>query len=314
MLVVIAPWAWVTKVRFGEPFYTYTKFFQYNFSWTVHHYMKGNTTAAEFYTLANAPEIVRVKIKAGFIILTYCTMIPGLGLLLGFFRSLRDRTADRRAREIDLLVATLFVAFGVATLANIADVTQVAQLGRYYLPIFVLMLPSATAGILSAFTYWKLPSKAILPLGLTLVASFWADPTWAYDAGWYVKPYQTHWPAIRASADWIKAHPELVPTDARVMTWFPWELRVASDRATVLMPRSYFRPHIERAIQQYNVTHVLWGSFELPERAEPIELARSLEQLRLGLGLTDVREVYRSPAGSTYPVRLFRLTGGGNSQ
>ena len=39
-----------TWIKFGEPFYTYTKYFQYNFSWAVHHFDEGNTTAAQFYT------------------------------------------------------------------------------------------------------------------------------------------------------------------------------------------------------------------------------------------------------------------------
>ena len=48
------------------------------------------------------------------------------------------------------------------------------------------------------------------------------------------------------------------------MTWFPWELRVASDRTTILMPRNYSARRIEEVIRQYKVTHVLWGSFEPP--------------------------------------------------
>ena len=58
------PWAWVTYREYGQPFYSYTNYFQYNFSWTVHHYEKGITRAADFYTRANAPEIVRVKVKS----------------------------------------------------------------------------------------------------------------------------------------------------------------------------------------------------------------------------------------------------------
>ncbi len=52
---VIAPWAWMTYREYGEPFYTYTKFFQYNFSWTVHHNDHGNTTAKAFYTRETCP-------------------------------------------------------------------------------------------------------------------------------------------------------------------------------------------------------------------------------------------------------------------
>ena len=48
------------------------------------------------------------------------------------------------------------------------------------------------------------------------------------------------------------------------MTWFPWELRVTSDRTTVLMPRNYSPRRIQEVIGQYGVTHFLWGSFEPP--------------------------------------------------
>ena len=80
LAVVIAPWAWVTYQTYGEPFHSYTNYFPYNFSWTVHHYEKGNTRAAEFYTAANAPEIVRVKIKEAVIIVVTSTMILSLPL------------------------------------------------------------------------------------------------------------------------------------------------------------------------------------------------------------------------------------------
>ena len=54
------------------------------------------------------------------------------------------------------------------------------------------------------------------------------------------------------------------------MTWFPWELRVTSDRTTVLMPRNYNPRRIQEVIAQYRVTHFLWGSFEPPpERSTP---------------------------------------------
>lgn len=311
---VIAPWAWATQVRYGEPFYTYTKYFQYNFSWTVHHYMKGNTRAAEFYTAGNAASILRVKVKALLIIAGYSTMILGLPLVLGFVRRVRSgRPAGAEGgRDVDRLVQLVLAVFVLATLANIADVTQVAQLGRYYLPVFALMLPTAVAGIRDWITHWSIPRGARPALAATVLAVLWSDPTWAYDASWLVKPYQLHWPALRAAGDWIRDHPEQVPTNARVMTWFPWEMRVASDRTTVLMPRSFHQPHIERALKDYRVTHVLWGSFETPPHVDPETFGPFLERLRLSLGLTDDREVYRSPEGPArggvrqYPVRLFR--------
>ena len=72
-------------------------------------------------------------------------MIVGLPLVAGLLRRGSAR-AGRPGRDVDLLVATICAVFVLATLKSIADVTQVAQLGRYYLPVFVLMLPTAVAG------------------------------------------------------------------------------------------------------------------------------------------------------------------------
>src|SRR5438128_10979595 len=135
----------------------------------------------------------------------------------------------------------------------------------------------------------------------------WADPTWAYDASWFVKPFQLHWPALREAGDWIQANPDRVPRDARIMTWFPWELRVTSDRTTVLMPRNYSPVRIQEVIAQYRVTHFLWGSFEPPPDIDPETWAPYLEQLRASLGLTRDRELFRSSQSAFYPVRLYRL-------
>ena len=81
VVVVIAPWAWASHAEYGQPFFSYTNYFQYNFSWAVHHYEKGNTTAEQFYTSANAPGLVRVKIKALLIIAVTSTMVLGAPLM-----------------------------------------------------------------------------------------------------------------------------------------------------------------------------------------------------------------------------------------
>ena len=93
------------------------------------------------------------------------------------------------------------------------------------------------------------------------------------------------------------------------MTWFPWELRVASDRTTVLMPRNYNPRRIEEVIRQYGVTHFLWGSFEPPpyDEINPESWAGRLDLLRAELGLTDEREVFRSRGDPFFPVRLYRV-------
>jgi hypothetical protein len=303
--LVILPWAVVTLREYDVPFYAYTNYYEYNFSWTVHHYEKGNTEASQFYTLANLPEIVRVKVKSLFIIVVYSTMIVGLPVVLGFIARLRTRGGP--GRETDLLVATAIAVFVLATLKTTADVTQVAQLGRYYLPVFVLALPTAVAGLFGWIDALAASRRAVGWLAAGYCAIVWADPTWAYDASWFVKPFQLHWPALRAAGAWIAAHPDRVPEDARIMTWFPWELRVTNDRTTILMPRNYNPSRIKEVISEYRVTHFLWGSFEPPPDIDPETWGAYLDQLKITLGLSTQRELFRSSQSSLYPVRLYRL-------
>lgn len=306
-LVVILPWAVATFREYGTPFHTYTSYFEYNFSWTVHHYEQGNTRPEQFYTWSNAPEIARVKIKSLFIIAVYSTMIVGLPLVAGAASRLVRGAPDEPGRDVDKLVATILAVFVLATIKSIPDVTQVAQLGRYYLPVYVLMLPSAVAGVTAWLRKHAIRRPVTAWLAATFVALVWADPTWAYDAGWLVKPYQLHWPALSAAGDWIKEHPQNVPPEARIMTWFPWEMRVASERTTVLLPRNFSAKRIGEVIRQYQVTHVLWGSFEPPPHVDPESFGPYLEQVRAALGLTAARELYRSPRELLYPIRLYRV-------
>jgi 4-amino-4-deoxy-L-arabinose transferase-like glycosyltransferase len=304
---VCAPWAWVTLREYGAPFYSCTKYFEYNFSWTVHHYDKGNTLPSQFYTRANLPEIIRVKAKSVVLIAVYSTMIVGLPIVLGFCRRLRTRGAA--GREADLLAAVIFAVFVLATLKSVADVTQVAQLGRYYLPVFALMLPAGVAGLAEWLDSLADSAKVAPYLATVAAALWWADPTWAYDATWLVKPFQLHWPALVEVGQWVREHPQAVRPEARIMTWFPWELRVTSDRTTILMPRNYSLRRIQEVIRQYGVTHFLWGSFEPPPYYEinPESWALELEQLRRVIGLTDAREVYRDSHDRFFPVRLYRI-------
>lgn len=307
--LLILPWAVATTREYGSPFYTYTSYFEYNFSWTVHHYDRGNTRPDQFYTFDNAREIVRVKVKSLLIIAVYSTMIMGLPLAAGFAARLlwNRRQPESPGRDVDLLVATILAVFALATLKSIPDVTQVAQLGRYYLPVFVLAIPTAVAGVIEWLDTQRIGPRAVAWLAASFVALVWSDPTWAYDASWLVKPYQLHWPALAAVGDWIKSHPESVPPDARIMSWFPWELRVASDRTTILLPRNYSAQRIQDVIRQYRVTHVLWGSFEPPPHIDLESWAPYLDQVRTTVGLTSSREQYRSPRPMLYPVRLYRL-------
>jgi 4-amino-4-deoxy-L-arabinose transferase-like glycosyltransferase len=304
---VCLPWAWATFKEYDSLFYSYTSFFEYNFSWTVHHYEKGNTLPSQFYTRQNLPEIVRVKIKSLIQIVIYSTMIVGLPIVVGFCKRLRERTGP--GRETDLLVATICVVFVMATLKSIADVTQVAQLGRYYLPVFALMLPVGIAGLIELLDVPGIRQRAVIGVAATYCALVWADPSWAYDASWLTRRYQLHWPGLVEAGEWIEAHPDRVSPQARIMTWFPWELRVTSDRTTILMPRNYNPSRIKEVMGQYGVTHILWGSFEPPPYYEinPESWALELDRLRTAVGLTDGREVYRSSRDILFPVRLFRV-------
>ena len=314
VLATVSPWAWATYVAYGEPFYTYTRFFQYTFSWAVHHYQMGTPTAADFYTAANAPEILRVKFKSLLIVALYSTMI--LSLPIACAAAIRWRGARRRepsrGRDLDRLSLVVLLVFVAATLANTSDVTQVAQLGRYYLPVFVLIVPAAAAAI----SEWSRRFPAGLlrnTAAATVVALLWANPAWAYDATWLTSAFQLHLPALRAAGEWIREHPDRVPPDARVMTWFPWELRLFSQRTTILMPRSF---DVRRNLQTigdgpfgYRVTHVLWGSFEPPPHLDPEVFGPYLERLRLETGLTDGAAIYRSPPPMPFPVTLYQVRG-----
>ncbi len=314
VVAVISPWAYVTYRTYGEPFYTYTRFFEYTFSWTVHHYARGVPKAADFYSKANAGEITRVKLKSLAIMAMVSTMILGLPTILAFARRLRKppTNIDSSARDFDRLAFWLALGFVVATLARISDITQVAQLGRYYLPLFLLMLPTAVAGMIDWSRSIAWPSRGLLWMGPIFLAVLWSDPTWAYDFTWLVKPYQLHWPALRETGDWVRTHPEAVPPDARIMTWFPWEVRLSTQRTTILMPRvlgsnRYAYQRIEETIEQYGVTHILWGSFEPPPNIDPEFFGPDIERLRLALGLGDSVELHRSPMQLAFPVRLYRV-------
>ena len=305
----ISPWAWITYQAYGEPFFTYTNFFRYTFSWAVHHYQTGAPTAAGFFTLANAAEIARVKLKSLLIIAVYSSMILSVPIVAAVVWRWRHDERAGSARDMNRLSLLLSVVFVLATLINVADVTQVSQLGRYYLPVYCLLLPVAAAALRS----WSAHvSDQVRPIAVvTLAMLLWSNPTWAYDASLLVKPFQLHLPALRAAGDWIRQHPEAVPADARIMTWFPWELRLLSQRTTILMPRSFnARRNLETIGDGpfgYHVTHVLWGSFEPPPHVDPQTFGPYLEIVRLQTGLTDDKQLYRSPPGMLFPVQLYQL-------
>jgi hypothetical protein len=171
------------------------------------------------------------------------------------------------------------------------------------------VLPGGIAGVIEWIESLRLERRVVPWLAVCYCALVWADPTWAHDVSWLANRYQLHWPALQEAGEWARANPDRVSPQARIMTWFPWELRVTSDRATILMPRNYSPRRIQEVIRQYGVTHFLWGSFEPPPYFEinPESWALELEQLRAAIGLTEAREVYRSPHEIFFPVRLYRL-------
>jgi len=311
VLLVIAPWAWLTYKTYGKPFYSYTEHFAHTFSWTVHHYAAGLPDVRKFYSAENMPELIRVKIKAVLIMFGYSTMILSPPVVLGFYFRLR-KPQQKQARATDILTLMLFIGFAAGTVARIADVTQVAQLGRYYMPIYLLMLPTAVRGLMEAeWPVFATVRKARAIAAVGLVGCLWADPTWAYDASWFVKPFQLHWPGLVDAGRFIQEHPEKVPPDARVMSWFPWEMRVTSDRITVLMPRSFDARRIREVMDQYGVTHVIWGSFETPQHVDPESFGPYLSGVKSAMGLSRDNEIYRTPreAAGLYPVSIHRRTG-----
>ncbi len=315
VLVTIAPWAWLTYQAYGKPFYSYTEHFAHTFSWTVHHYAPGLPDAKRFYSAENLPEVIRVKIKSLAILCGYSTMILSLPVTFAFWARV-IRPGDKSLRSIDMLAAGLFLAFAAATIARIADVTQVAQLGRYYMPVYLLMLPVAVRGFgdirnriaEASGGSFALPRQAKILAASALVGGLWADPTWAYDASWYVRPFQLHWPALADAGRFVQENPGAVPADARIMSWFPWEMRVTSNRITVLMPRSFDARRIRDVMDQYGVTHVVWGSFETPAHVDPETFGPYLTSVKAALGLTESNRVYASPKGipGAYPVSIYR--------
>lgn len=314
-LAVITPWAWLTYQAYGKPFYSYTEHFAHTFSWTVHHYAAGLPDVKRFYSPENLPEVARVKFKSLLILVGYSIMILSPPVMLAFWCRV-SKPADRTGRGIEFLAAGLFLAFAAATLARIADVTQVAQLGRYYMPVYLVMLPVAVRGFgdlrkkiaEAAGGAVAFPFRFRLIAASALIGALWADPTWAYDTSWYVRPFQLHWPALADAGKFIQEHPEVVPPNARVMSWFPWEMRVTSNRITVLMPRNYDARRIQEVMDQYGVTHVVWGSFEIPQHVDPESFGPYLTSVKAALGLTESNRVYTTPRGQggAFPVSIYR--------
>ena len=82
-----------------RPFYSYTSYFEYNFSWTVHHYEKGNTLAVPVLHAGKpARDRAGQDQVAVLIIVVYSTMIVGLPIVAGLLPAPGRREAGRDAR------------------------------------------------------------------------------------------------------------------------------------------------------------------------------------------------------------------------
>ena len=241
-----------------------TQYFEYNFSWTVHHYEKGNTLAL---AVLHAGEPAGDRPGQDQVALDHRR-------LLDHDRGAADRRwasgggsrrAMGRGRETDLLVAT--ICRGLR--AGDAQERRRRDPGRPARALLFAGLCAGAADAVAGMIEWlglAGGSRAQSSRGCRRLLVAWSGPT---------RPGPTTrrgWPnrfsftgrrcARRASGS--QAHPTWCLPTARIMTWFPWELRVTSDRTTVLMPRNYNPRRIQEVIRQYGVTHFLWGSFEPP--------------------------------------------------
>ena len=158
-----------------SPFYSITQHFEFNFSWTVHHYEQGNIGG---FAVLHAAQPARDRACEDQV----AALDPRR---LDHDRGAADRcwasfggcwSRKDTAATPRLLVATIFVVFVLATLKRVADVTQVAQLGRYYMPVFVLALPGCGfSGILG----WLDSLAGGVRVGRWLAVTYcaWSGPT-----------------------------------------------------------------------------------------------------------------------------------------
>ena len=144
--IVCLPWALATWLEYGTPFLLDDSLFRIQLFVDGSPLHAGQYAAlASFTRSSNMPEILRVKFKSLLLIAMTSTMIVGLPIVLGLLApALLKEAAHGRGPAI--MVATIFAVFVLATLKQVADVTQVLQLGRYYLPVFAIALPAGIAG------------------------------------------------------------------------------------------------------------------------------------------------------------------------
>ena len=274
------PWAWATCLEYGTPFYSIPAILNTTFPGLSTITTRETPSPRSFTRIENLPEIVRVKIKSLLIIAVYSTMIVGLPIVLGFWRGLGR--GEGSGRGTDLLVATIFARLrsGDAQEHRRRDAGRAA---RALLPAGLCAGAAAggrgrpgLAGLAcgsTAASFRGSPSPIVRSSGPTRPgpttprgSSSPISSTGPPCAGRRVDPGQSRAGPARG------ADHDLVPLGAA--------RHVRSDHRSSC--REIYDPRrIEEVIRQYQVTHILWGSFEPPPYFEinPESWSPELEKL-----------------------------------
>ena len=253
---VISPWGWATYRDYGTPFYSSTNSFRYMTSSPDHFVQRGAPTLDD-YLKQPISQIVRDKLIMLWIIVSYYWFVFTPALALGFTSAVRDWRNNSLAR----LCFWVFAAFVAGTLVNIAAIDQVKDFGRYFLPVLAIMIPAAWHGIvrfLSQFHTDEKNNTALTSVVIVVVASgLWSGLEWTHNYRFLSEPWHEQLVLQQKISDKIVRE---LPQDAVVMTYYPWELHMYSQRKAVLMPRNFDPKRLRQEANEYGVTHIVLES------------------------------------------------------